>query len=269
MNTGFIGIGSMGGMLVRALVRSGALEAQQISVANRSQAKLDALVVHVPGIRAVSSRQLAAQCDLIFVSVGPKDMAAVLAEIDPELTRGQLLITTSAAAPLKALEDRVPCRVAKLIPSITQEIGSGIALLIYGSRVSTEDRHLLEQLLGRISQPIAISESLERPAIGLASGGPALIAYLLESMADEAVRVNSELPPDLANKLVRETAIATMRLITEADMAWEEVIRRVAVPGGMTALALEILSRYAPQAWQTLFRETGERAMRSRESLEL
>lgn len=46
-------------------------------------------------------------------------------------------------------------------------------------------------------------------------------------------------------------------------------IRRVAVPGGMTALAIEILSRYVPQAWQTVFRETAGREAKSRESLAL
>jgi len=269
MNTGFIGVGSMGGMLVRALLRAGALAPKDVYAANRSQAKLDALVAHFPGIHATSNSQLAAHCGLIFLCVGPTDIAVVLAQIDPELSSRQLLVTTSAAAPLKALEDRVPCRVAMLIPSITQEIGSGIALLMHGSRVTPEDHNLLAELLGRISQPIVIRESLARPAIGLASGGPALIAYLLQSMADEAVRSNPELSPELADKLVRETAIATMRLIAAANMTREEIIGRVAAPGGMTALAIEILSRYVPQAWQAVFRETAAREMKSRQSLAL
>jgi len=259
----------MGGMLVRALLRSGALSPDDVWVANRSKAKLDALASAFPAIHATSSSQLAAQCNLIFVSVGHGDMAAVLAEIDPMLRPQQLLITTSGAATLKAFEDRVPCRVAKLIPSITQEIGAGIALLMYGSRITGEDRNLLEGLLGHISQPIAISESLAHPAIGLASGGPALIAYILQSMIDEALRSNPELPVELADKLVQETATATLQLVAEANITREEIIRRVAVPGGMTALSLEILSRFLPQAWQTVFRETAEREKNLRKSSSL
>jgi len=269
MNSGFIGVGSMGGMLVRALLRSGALLPKDVWVANRSQAKLDTLAIHFPGIHVASNSQLAESSDLIFVCVGPEDFGGVLEEIRSKLHSTQLLVTISAAVPLQALENRVPCRVAMLIPSITQEIGSGITLVIYGSRVNTADRNLLEQLLGRISQPIVISESLARPAIGLASGGPALIAYVLQSMADEAVRSNPEMSPELANKLVQETASATMRLITEANMTREEIIRRVAVSGGKTALAIEILSRYIPQAWETMFRETAGREAESRGSLVL
>jgi competence protein ComER len=266
VNIGFVGIGSMGGMLVRALLRSGALSPEDVWVANRSKAKVDTLASAFAGIHVASSLQIAAQCSLIFVSVGHGDMAAVLAEISSMLSPVQLLVTTSGAATFEALEDSVPSRVAKLIPSITQEIGAGIALLMYGSRTTSDDRNLLEGLLGHISQPIAIRESLARPAIGLASGGPALIAYVLQSMIDEAVRSNPELPVELADKLVQETAIATMRLVAEASMTREEIIRRVAVPGGRTALSLEILSRFVPQAWRTVFRETAEREKNLRKS---
>jgi len=254
MNTGFIGIGSMGGMLVRAFLRSGGLARENLWVANRSQAKLDVLAASFPGIHIASDTQLAAQCDLIFLCLSAADAATVLVRMGPLLSSRQLLLTTDGAISLQALEDRIPCRVAKLIPSITQEIGAGIALLIYGSRVTTEDRSLLENLLGRISQPVAIPESLARPAIGLASGGPALIAYLLQSMVEEAVRSNSALSPELGRKLVLDTALATMRLMIEAQMTTEEVIRRVAVTGGRTELAIETLSRHVPQAWQAVFR---------------
>ena len=269
MNTGFVGVGSMGGMLVRTLLRSGTLTADSMWAANRSEGKLKTLAADFPGIHIASNRKLAAHCDVIFLCVKAPDAASVLAQMDPELYPGQLLVTTASVIPLKALEDRVPCRVAKLIPSITQEIGSGISLLIYGSRTTPDDRSLLEDLLGKISRPVEIAESLSRPAIGLASGGPALFAYLLQSMAEEAVLSNPELSPELAWNLVEETAQATLRLMTEGKLRPEEVIRRVAVPGGMTALGIETLSCHVPQAWQAVFREAAEREKRGRETLSL
>jgi competence protein ComER len=269
MHAGFIGIGSMGGMLVRALLRSKGLAADEVWAANRSSAKLDALAHDFPGIHVASPKQIAAKCELIFLCVGAGDAPSVLAQMDPELYPPQLLVTTTGVIPLRALEDRVPCRVAKLMPSITQEIGAGIALLMYGSRVTAEDRSMLDKLLGQICRTVAISESLARPAIGLTSGGPALLAYLMQSMADEAVRSNPELSPELARELVQETARATMRLLHEGNMTTQEIIGRVAVPGGMTAHAIQILSRHVPQAWQAIFQETAAREAKARQSLVL
>lgn len=260
MNAGYIGMGSMGGMLVRAFLRSGALAAEDVWVADHSKAKLDVLVAGYKGIHIGSARQIAQRCNLIFLCLSEADTAAVLAEMGSDLSGAQLLLTTSGRIPLKSLEERVPCRVVRLIPSITQEIGAGIALLTYGSRATEEDRARLEGLVGRIGRPVVIPETLARPAIGLASGGPALLAYVLQTMAEEAVRSNADLSPELARELVLETAGATMRLVSEAKMTTEEIIRRVALPGGMTELAVEVLSRYVPQAWQTMFRETSQRA---------
>jgi len=269
MNTGLVGIGSMGGMLFRAMVRSRALAVENVWAANRSEGKLKALAAEFPGIHIASDRKLAANCDLIFLCLKPGDAASALAQMDPELYPGQLLVTTASQITLQVLEDRVPCRVAKLIPSITQEIGAGVALLMYGSRATADDRKLLEDLLGHISHPVVITESQSRPAIGLASGGPAFVAYLLESMAQEAARINPDFPPELARSLVLETAAATLRLMAEGNMSTEEVICRVALPGGMTALGLETLSRYVPQAWQAVFRDSAEREKRARETLVL
>jgi len=249
----------MGNMLVRVLLRLRSLSSEEIWAANRSPVKVDALALDFPGIHVANAKQIAAKCDLIFLCVSAADTAVVLAQMDGELHPAQLLVTTAAAIPLGILENRVPCRVAKLIPSITQEIGAGIALLMYGKRCTPEDRNLLENVLGCISKPVAINESLARPVIGLTSGGPALLAYLLQSMMDEAVRSNAELSPELASELVQETAHATTRLFSEASMTTEEIIRRVAVPGGMTALALEVLSQHVPQAWQAVFQRTRER----------
>ncbi len=269
MNTGFVGVGNMGGMLVRALLRSRALADEKVWAANRSEGKLKALAAEFSSIHMASNRKVAADCDLIFLCVKAGDAASVLAQMDPELYPGQLLVTTASQIPLQALENRVACRVAKLIPSITQEIGAGVALLMYGSRATADDRKLLEDLLGRISHPIVIAESQSRPAIGLASGGPAFVAYLLQSMAEEAVRSNPDFPLELALSLVQETAMATLRLMAEANMKPEEVIRRVALPGGMTALGIEALSRHVPQAWQVVFRESAEREKSARETLAL
>jgi competence protein ComER len=85
--------------------------------------------------------------------------------MDPELHSGHLLVTTASQISLQALEDRVSCRVAKLIASITQEIGVDVALLMNGSRATADDHKLLEDLLGRISHPIVIAEHrLDRPS---------------------------------------------------------------------------------------------------------
>lgn len=269
MNTGFVGVGSMGGMLVRALLCAGRLSPSEVWLSNRSPQKLASLAAEFPGVHPANNREVAAHCDLIFLCVGGPDTSIVLAEMDANLYPGQLLLTTANVVPLRALEDRVPCRVAKLIPSITQEVAAGITLLMYGSRITEGDRCLLEDLLGSISHVVPIAESQARPAISLTSGAPALIAYLLQSMAEAAVHDNPGITREMAHSMVQETAAATINLMEKSKMTPQDVIQRVAVPGGMTALSIDILSRSIPQAWAAIFQRIAEKEKQSRTNLVL
>ena len=269
MNTGFIGVGSMGGMLVRALLRAGKLSPPEVWIANRSPQKRASLAAEFPGVHTANNREVAKHCDLIFLCVGGGDTPSVLAEMDADLYPGQLLLTTANVVSLKALEDRVPCRVAKLIPSITQEVAAGITLLMYGSRITEDDRRSLEDLLGSISHAIAVAESQARPAVSLTSGAPALIAYLLQSMADAAVQDNPEITAEMAQRMVQETAAATITVMEKKKMTPQDVIQRVAVPGGMTALSIDVLSRSVPQAWAAIFQQIAEKEKQSRRNLAL
>jgi pyrroline-5-carboxylate reductase len=55
----------------------------------------------------------------------------------------------------------------------------------------------------------------------------------------------------------------------KTEMTPQDVIQRVAVPGGMTALSIEILSRSIPQAWAAIFQEIAEKEKQSRRNLVL
>lgn len=269
MDIGFIGTGSMGAMLIRTLVRSGALRPGQIWAANRTPARLEQLAAQVPGIRCAPAAVVAEACPVLFLCVKPGDTAAALAEIGPALRADQLLIILSNMLSLAAVEARVPCRVAKLIPSLAQQVGAGISLLMFGPRVTPPDRDLLTGLMGQISQPLVVAEHQGRTCSDLTSCGPAFLACALLEMARAAQRVQPDLPPELTEALVRDTALATARLLTEGGLSYAAVMERIAVPGGITAEGLQVLRQLLPPAWETVFRTTREREERKQERLHL
>lgn len=67
MNVGFIGTGTMGSLLIEALIASGALSPKQIAVSNRTFAKAQALANRYSGMRAEYTNAAAAcGCDIVF-----------------------------------------------------------------------------------------------------------------------------------------------------------------------------------------------------------
>jgi competence protein ComER len=267
MATGIIGVGSMGAMLARGWVRTGAVAVAELWLANRSPYKLARLVTELPGCHTGSPDELATHCRRVFLCTRGPEALQLIQRLALLLSPDHLLVLLHSPLALTVVEGRVPCRVAKLIPSLAHEVLGGVSLLVYGSRITAADRAALEGLMSAISRPIAVSEEQLRTCADLASCGPALLAYVFAEMARAARAVRPDLPYGLADRIVGETAAATVRLLAEGGLTPEQVVARVAVPGGNTAAALEVLQRSFPAAWVEAFRATLQNEARLRASL--
>ena len=85
---GFIGTGTMGGVLARAAAQGS--PASQLFFANRTPSKAQELAAELHG-QAASNEEIAKACTLIFLGVKPQMMAGVLAELGPVLAGREAL----------------------------------------------------------------------------------------------------------------------------------------------------------------------------------
>ncbi|WP_010270466.1 late competence protein ComER [Paenibacillus senegalensis] len=256
MNTGFIGTGSMGSLLIESFIKSDALLPQEITASNRNPAKVAQLAERYPGLRAVpSNREVALESELIFLCVRPMDIFNVINDIQPYIHPDQYVISITSPVMIQQLESRLPCRVAKLIPSITNYMLDGAMLCVYGSRISSGDRERIEQLIRRISEPIEISETHVRVCSDLSSCGPAFFAYLLEQFAHAAVE-ETGIDYEQACTLASRMLLGTGKLLTEGGFTPEQLRQRVTVPGGITAEGLKIIEKELTGKFNQLFQMT-------------
>lgn len=238
---GVIGTGSMGGVLIHALLRSGALRPEALIIHNRTTAKAEAIAAAWPGIRvSCSPVETAVTSDLLFLCVKPPEFKSVLDKIALFLRRGQLLVSITSPVMLARLEALVSCKVAKVIPSLTNYETKGVTLCMYGERMTEQDAERLERLLSAISTPVRIEEAHVRAASDLTSIGPAFIAFFVEQLA-EAVAGKSGMPRPLVDKLAGEMLLGTGLLLTRGGFSAADIQRKICVPGGITAQALATL----------------------------
>ncbi|MWC27544.1 late competence protein ComER [Paenibacillus sp. MMS18-CY102] len=259
MNVGFIGTGSMGSLLIGAFIASGALEPSQIAASNRTFAKVECLAEQYPGLRAETNNADAAKGkDIVFLCIKPHEFRSVLDDIRGSLRPEQLVVSITSPVMLCQLEDWLPCKAAKVIPSITNHVGSGATLCMYGDRASATDRKRLEHLLSHISEPIRIDERYTRIVSDLSSCGPAFFAFFVQRFVDAAVEetgINRAEAIAIASAMI----LGTGKLLTEGGMTPEHIQTRVAVPGGITARALELLELDCDGMFNRLIRTTHEK----------
>lgn len=259
MKVGLIGVGSMGGLLAGSFLRAGALSPAEVTIASRTLSKAEALAGRYPGLAVAPSNAVAAQnADLVFLCVKPLDFRAVLDDILPVLTPEQIVVSITSPVKIALLEELVPSKVAKIIPSVVNEAGIGATLFMFGTRLDERDRERLLRLFSAISRPVEIPEEDIRVASDLSSCGPAFFAYLLEQFIEAAVDTTG-IDRELATVLACEMLAGTSRLLREGGCSPAELQRRVSVPGGITAIALEELGKATEGAFSRVLQKTHEK----------
>lgn len=243
MKIGFIGAGSMGSLLVGAFVRAGVMQPDDIVISSRTSSKLTTLADQYPGLQiARSNRDAANGAEYLFLCVKPMDFRCVLDEISSVLTPNQIVISITSPVKISSLEELLPCKIVKIIPSVVNAVGSGASLFMWGSRLTEEDQTALWNLFSAISQPITILEDEVRVASDLSSCGPAFLACLLEQFIDAAV-MSTGMERETATSLACEMMLGTARLMLEEPCSPSELQAKVSVPGGITAAALDVLRK--------------------------
>lgn len=252
-SVGVVGLGRMGQTLTSAFGR--AVAPGRLFAAGRSAASIARLLDAVPGATVLPVPEVPQRADVIVLCVRNTDLRDVLDDLRPQLTARHLLITANNGLPLRALAAAVPGPVAKLIPSAGNETGAGATLLIPGPRLSAEATKDLLTLLRAFSTPFVIEESQGRAATDLASCGPALLAGAAQAMIDAQRERGAVLPRELAQQLVTQSLHALSQLVGQG-VGLDEVIHRVAVPGGNTAAGLHAAHNGLTEAWKAAFAAT-------------
>lgn len=256
MLTGFIGTGSMGSILIEAFIRSGALLPEEILAVNRTPSKAERLARCFPGLQlAESVAEAASRSDILFLCVKPGDYPHLLHQIAPFCREDQWVVSITSPVMVDQLEERLPGKVAKVIPSVTNYVLGGAALCIYGSRVGRKDRQRFEQFLAPISRPLEVREEHTRISSDLSSCGPAFFAFLLDKLITAAVEV-SGIDREEARRMASEMLLGTGMLLTSGGMCPQDVVRRVSVPGGITEGALKLLDQELGSTFERLIEVT-------------
>lgn len=251
---GVIGTGSMGGMLIRKFVETGAFPTGDVLASNRSSDKVRA-VAAVTGIRiAESNLDLAAASDVIFICVKPLEVKPLLKELRGVLAADKLLVSIASDVTIRDISALCDARVARVIPSVTSECSKGVSLVTFGDNSTEADRHLLLSALGCISRPVETEERHLELLADLTSCAPAFIASIIHEFALSATR-REGISPEFAELLVMETLAGTAELLKNAN-SFEEVVMRVATKGGITEEGVKVIRKVVPSMYDELLEVT-------------
>ena len=231
---GFIGVGNMGGALVRAARKN--TPPAYICVANRSPEKTKVLADET-SCRVMSNAEIAAWADYMFLGVKPQMMRELLDEVASVLRkRKRRFVLVSMAAGLTVADIQTMAGgdypILRVMPNTPCSIGEGMVLYTPGPGVTEVEEHVLLEAMAGAGRFSKIPEGLMDAGSAVAGCGPAFVDLFVEALADGGVACG--LPRSQALEFAAQMVQGSARLLLESGKHPGELKDAVCSPGGTT-----------------------------------
>lgn len=188
---GMIGVGNMGGAILRGMIASGYVAAEDVMACLHSEEKRQALAAEIPGLTCTTdAKELAHGCHMIVLAVKPQVLGAMLDEIKGEIN-DRALVSIAAGWTMNMLTSKVAGTTATLLrvmPNTPALVGAGMTAICRQTTLSAADLAYAQGIFDAIGETAVIDEKLFDGFIAVSGSSPAYIFMLIEAMADAAVR---------------------------------------------------------------------------------
>jgi pyrroline-5-carboxylate reductase len=229
-----IGAGKMGETLIGAILKAGLMGREQITATAGTRERL-AWLAQTYGINtSESNRDAAENADLVLLGIKPQMYKPILAEMDPVLTTGHLLISIMAGvtsmAVEKQLKEDVP--VVRAMPNMPSSVGEGMTAICGGQHASAAHLSITRSIFDRLGKSIILAEKHFDAVTSLSASGPAFIYIIIEALAEGGVKTG--LPRDVATLLAAQTCYGAARMVLETGEHPAVLKDMVTTPAGCT-----------------------------------
>jgi pyrroline-5-carboxylate reductase len=241
-----LGAGKMGEALTSGLLRAGTSPGEVVAAVRRPERA--AQLRDGYGIKVMGAAEAAALADTLLICVKPQDMTALLAEIAPAVTPGQLVISVAAGIPTASIERALPgdVPVVRVMSNTPVLVDEAMSVISAGAHAGEAHLRRAEELLRPVGKVLRIPESQQDAATALSGSGPAYVYFLVEAMVDAGILLG--MPRAVALDMVKQVVFGAATMLR--DSGEHPVILREAVtsPAGTTASAVRELERHGVRA---------------------
>lgn len=238
---GFIGCGNMGGTLVRAVAKN--VQGSEISVSDYDSAKT-ALLADECGVAVSDNKQIAKECEYIFLGVKPQmlsDMISGIKDILAQRIDKFVIVTMAAGISIESIENMCGREypIIRIMPNTPASIGQGMILYCTNKDVTEAQTDTFLKAMSAAGVLDRLDEKLIDAASALSGCGPAFVYMFIEALADGAVECG--LPRKNALLYAAQTVLGSAGLLLESGKHPGELKDAVCSPGGTTIAGVHAL----------------------------
>ncbi len=241
---GIIGCGHMGEAILKGVLDSSFLKQDQIIFYDKNTSRKEHIISKYEICAAKDITGLVKEAAYIVLSVKPQDLKSVLKKLKASFNcEINSIISIAAGVPTYYIEEILNLNVSviRIMPNAPALYGKGMAAVSRGRFAKNADLLFSEKLIKSVGNYVFIDEKFQNIATALSGSGPAYF-YLFCKYLIEA-GIESGLDAEISRKLVVDTMIGAGIVIEKSRADLDNLIKRVASPGGTTEKALEEFAR--------------------------
>jgi len=244
---GFIGGGAIAEALARGVLNAGLLTAGQVTVGDVAAERLAYLSKTYGVATSPDTAAVAAQAEVLFLTVKPQVIAAVLDTIAPAVSPKTLVISVAAGVTLARLEEKLPqVPVVRVMPNTPVAVGAGMSAVALGKHATAQDGETALAVFSAVGRAVMVSEDALDAVTGLSGSGPSFAYVLIDALADAGVRVG--FPRQLAITLAAQTLFGAAKMVLETGEHPAKLRDMVTSPGGTSIAGVHVLEQKGVRA---------------------
>ena len=239
---GFIGGGNMAEAIIKGIVTGGLYPASQISVGDVKAERLAYLADTYGVAITTDNSEVAAGSDVLVLAVKPQMLAQAAESIRGHIRPDAVIVSIIAGKRVSDIETLLrQWAIVRVMPNTPALVGEGASVLYANDRGRT-GLDKVRRVFGCIGVALTVDDETLIDAVTAVSGsGPAYFFLFMQEMIKAGTSLG--LTPEVARRLVLQTAKGAALLAVSADLrgqSTEDLIARVATPGGTTEAALNV-----------------------------
>ncbi|MBN2435344.1 MAG: pyrroline-5-carboxylate reductase [Spirochaetes bacterium] len=236
-NTGFIGLGNMGGALIRGL--SSTYGKNQMFGYDNEASKLKEFEDMVTACS--SAQELMDKCDIIILAVKPYTVRPILEKLTSNKTSVIVSIAAGVTLETMALSTSADQKIIRVMPNTPALSGEGMTVLCPNRNVSEEELQEVSSIFAKTGRTMTTEEKHMDAVTAISGCGPAYFFTFIQAMADGGVKLG--LSRENAVLLAAQTALGAAKMVMTSNEDPITLRNRVTSPGGSTIAAVHVLEQ--------------------------
>jgi len=227
----------MGTAIIEGALRSGLLQASQVTAVDREQSRCDCMAAL--GCHTATDTAALAKCTTVLLAVRPQDFGAIGDALCS--TQDQLAVSVMAGLASQTIATALGpnTRVVRTMPNTAASIGKAVTGIAAGPGATEADLAVATDLLESVGCTVAVDEDQMHAVTAVSGSGPAYLYLLAEAIETEA-RVLG-LRDDQVNDLLRGMVLGAATLFDGDDRTPAQLRAAVTTPGGTTEAGLAVM----------------------------